>query len=155
MMSTNPFDDLVDVRPVLDACNKPTGSSACKCTDPGHKYNTPCVMGKGDDDHTGRSHCYYGAQPIDSEGWKRAKPDKDGTQYFIGSATRIRAPFEQSDVTNKPAYPRSLMFCAHPHEDDGDAAPTATKSKVNVSSTSDTWDTENPNSGGTTNLGFE
>lgn len=154
MTSTNPFDDLVDVTPILHECNRSdmnTASNICTCTDPGESYETRCAMEhKEGDDHSGRSRCHYGSGPIPTEVWKRSsEQDKEGTSYHIGSASKKRQTFDPKNGGSQ--YPPSLKFCAPTG-----AHTTGTTSLVQIGGDGvQNWNEDNPRATGTTNLGFE
>jgi hypothetical protein len=150
MTSTNPFDDLIDVIPLIKTCNDQTktgtSNNACRCTDPGANYTTQCVIHGSADDHSKRSHCYHG-KSVTAEHWK--KNDTDSKHYIGTNSTKTE--FNANDDIAS-TYPSSLRFCANP---EGSADATHTKSAITSSDIPRTWNNRNtePNNGD--NIGFE
>ena len=164
-----PFDDLMDVIPLIKDCK--TKPSECSCTDPSFNYSTPCKINPvgSSAGHSGRKQCTYGGnQNGGSSGGKyensvsnSTKTDSKDFSFTIGT-TGDRASFDPTS-SGLGSQPRSILFCANPDpsqpgEGGKNALPTQTKSQVTGSDgnvNANSWNSVKPGTDNQPNLGFD
>lgn len=166
-----PFDDLMDVMPLIKDCK--TNKTKCACTDPSFNYSTPCKINPvgSNAGHSGRKQCTYGGnQNTGSSGGSyensvsnSTKSDNKDFTFQVGTNTN-RATFDPTSNT-LGFQPRSILFCANPdpaHSSagtDAGALPTQTKSQVTSNNSGgvnpNSWSQVKPGSDNQPNLGFD
>ena len=155
------FDDLMDVLPLIKACNNDVDN--CACTDPSYNYTQKCVKKPGSE-HSGRRHCTYGKPREQNDPvYENSLIAGTGTgdyKHRVGTATG-RKEFTPSTGTGTgtgtTSYPKGLLFCSNPTATGVDALPTQPKSNITIdeNGTIDAWNTENGGSANQPNLGFD
>ena len=154
-----PFDDLLDLLPLIDDCNN--DSTNCACTDPSYEYPNKCSIkpldDSGNNDHSGRQRCTYG--PTGTSGYEKSASGKTTTDDYTHSVKTSggRKNFDPTESTTS-IYPRGLLFCNNPLQG---ALPTASSTNLtpdennpdNVSQAQ--WSTTNTGTANQPNLGFD
>ena len=168
VVAGHPSAYLRNVSPLLKACNDDlkdnVSSTRCKCTDPSYGYTTPCKITSATDDHTNRSHCYFG-KPGDNKinpsigGSLVSKP---GTTYSVKTQTQGKQLFTTKGTQNminnsaKSTYPLGFLFCQNPTDTTGAfATPSKPNLTYNSSNTEFTGWATVPTKNKSANLGFD
>jgi hypothetical protein len=148
------FDDLMDIIPLIKHCGKDV--TKCACTDPSYNYPNKCQINPDLSNHSGRHHCTYG-RPGNGDYENSIAPSTNDADKFkhTVSTTTGKKEFTPTDATT--TYPKSIMFCGNPTHVGG-AHPTGTKSTITIGENKDpgdSWDSDNINRTGGSNLGFD
>jgi len=174
----NPMSYLSNVSPILQACGNgdkqydangnvdTTSTGGCTCTDPSYQYSNICKI-QGLNNHPGRTRCTFKAP---AQGGTGINPSFGGSfahrpnlTYNITPNGGGSTPFYNTSG-NAPGitgtldkYPSSLLFCANPAT--GDASPNLPTNNITPGASgglnTSQWNTKNPNTGTSANIGFE
>lgn len=149
------FDDLMDIIPLIKHCGR--DSSKCACTDPSYNYTRRCRLNADtSNDHSGRHHCTYG-RPGNGDYENSISPSTNDVDKFTHTVSTTTGKKEFTPTSATTSYPKSIMFCSNP-KDAGAAHPTGTKSTITIGedkNPGDSWNNDNTNSTGGSNLGFD